>query len=285
MDKSILLKIVDFWQHIPESINPVFFKIGPVYIYYYGLMYLTAILVVYFLSLNRLKNENFSFSYSKATIENFFVWVIIGVLAGSRLGYVFFYNFGYYLKHPLEMLFPFSFNGGFHYIGISGMSYHGGLLGAIIAGAIFCRKFSIDFWNFSDFFLPLVPLGYTFGRIGNFINGELYGRPTEVFWGMYFPTDSTNLLRHPSQLYEAFFEGVLIFVVLWSIRKKSFSSGCMLAFYIFAYGFVRFFIEFYREPDPQLGLILGPFTMGQIFCFLMIIGGAVLCISRHRQKI
>jgi len=273
-----------WWQYIPQNIDPVFFKFGPIALHYYGLFYLMSILTVYALCLYRLKKENFTYSYSKATLENFFMWVVIGVLLGGRFGYVLFYNFAYFWRHPLEIMLPFSYEGGFHYTGISGMSYHGGLVGAVLAGVLFCRKYKIDFWNFSDFFIPAVPLGYTFGRLGNFFNSELYGRPTTVAWGMYFPTDPSQQLRHPSQLYEAFFEGILLFVIFWSLRKRSSCRGCLLPLYLIGYGLVRFCIEFYREPDPQLGLVLGQLTLGQIFCLLMVIAGIVILWARKLRQ-
>ncbi|MBN3039815.1 MAG: prolipoprotein diacylglyceryl transferase [Candidatus Omnitrophica bacterium] len=273
MEQELKNSIIDFWQHIPQNIDPVFLKIGPVQIYYYGLLYLLAIISVYLLSLYRLKKDNFYFSYSKAVVENFFIFIVIGVIVGSRFGYVLFYNFSYFIKRPLDIFFPFSFEGGLHYTGISGMSYHGGLIGAIAAGLVFCRRYKIDFIKFSDFIASVVPLGYTLGRLGNFVNGELFGRETSVFWGMYFSSDPSGSLRHPSQLYEALFEGIVLFFILWSIRSKGFARGKLLFFYIIGYGLVRFFIEFFRQPDEQLGYVLGPFTMGQVLCFLMVAAG------------
>jgi phosphatidylglycerol:prolipoprotein diacylglycerol transferase len=210
------------------------------------------------------------------------LWTILGLIVGARLGYVLFYNFSYYLSHPLEILLPFEFSGGIRFVGISGMSYHGGAIGVLLATLIFCRKRAISFWNILELFSPAVPLGYTFGRIGNFINGELYGRRTDVPWGMYFPLDSLHQLRHPSQLYEAFFEGLVLFAILWSIRRRSPFDGFLFAAYLFGYGFVRFFIEFFREPDVQLGLIFGGvFTMGQALCLLMMAAGVLIYFFRR----
>jgi phosphatidylglycerol:prolipoprotein diacylglycerol transferase len=163
------------------------------------------------------------------------------------------------------------------------MSYHGGAIGVLVVSLIFCRRYSIDFWNLADLFCPAVPLGYTFGRIGNFINGELFGRATDVPWGMFFPLDSSLQLRHPSQLYEAFFEGIVLFVLLWSIRKKSPFDGFLFSLYIIGYGVVRFFIEFFREPDGQLGFVLGGLTMGQLLCVLMILAGLGIFMLRKSQ--
>ncbi len=272
----------DFWQHLPEHISPTIFTIGQFQLRYYGLMYLIAFLIVYFLVLYRLKTEDFD--YEKGIIQDCFVWLILGLMIGARLGYVLFYNLEYYLSRPFEIVLPFSFEGGFHFTGLAGMSYHGGLVGVIITGIIFCAKNKINFWQLSDLFIPQIPLAYTFGRIGNFLNGELYGRVTDVPWGMYFPLDRTNQLRHPSQLYEAFFEGIFLFLILWRMRRKRFFSGFFLSLYLIGYGVVRFFIEFFREPDPQLGFIADFLTMGQILCLVMIFSGAGLLYYRSRIR-
>jgi phosphatidylglycerol:prolipoprotein diacylglycerol transferase len=272
-----------FWQHLPAHFRPYLFEIGSFQLRYYSLMYIVAFLLTYFLVSHRIKTERYP--YSMETIQNAFIWIITGLILGARLGYVLFYNFGYYLHHPLEILLPFDFNGGFRFVGISGMSYHGGAVGVLLAAVIFCRKYKIDFWNLADLVTPAVPLGYTFGRIGNFINGELYGRATTVPWGMYFPLDPSHQLRHPSQLYEAFFEGLFLFAILWGIRKKSPFDGFMLALYIAGYGFVRLVIEFFREPDAQLGFIFGPLTMGQLLCLFMILGGTAIYLIRKRATI
>ncbi|MDP1990584.1 MAG: prolipoprotein diacylglyceryl transferase [Syntrophales bacterium] len=266
------------WRTLPAQISPTLIEIGSFQLRYYSLMYLAAFACTYFLVMYRIKREGYP--YTADQIQDYFVWAILGVILGGRLGYVLFYNLDYYLQHPLEILFPFEFSGGFRFIGISGMSYHGGAIAILIASLIFCRRQKIDFWRFADLFCPAIPLGYTFGRIGNFINGELYGRATTAAWGMVFPLDPLHLLRHPSQLYEAFFEGIVLFAVLWLIRRKSPFDGALLAFYLIGYGAIRFFIEFFREPDVQLGLVLGPFTMGQLLCFLMIAVGALIYAVR-----
>jgi len=269
---------VIFWQHLPGMLRPYLFEIGSFQLRYYSLMYLVAFFLTYVLVSYRIKTERYP--YSMETIQNAFIWVITGLILGARLGYVLFYNLGYYLQHPLEILLPFSFSNGIHFVGISGMSYHGGAVGVIIAAVIFCRRYQIDFWNLSELIIPAIPLGYTFGRIGNFINGELYGRATTAPWGMYFPFDPTRQLRHPSQLYEAFFEGLFLFVILWSLRRKSPFDGFMLALYVAGYGIVRFFIEFYREPDQQLGFVLGPLSMGQVLCLAMVLIAAAVFVIR-----
>ena len=269
---------VNFWQHLPSRIDPNIFQIGSFQVRYYSLMYIVAFALTYFLVVYRLQKEKFP--YTRETIQDFMLWAIIGVILGGRLGYVLFYNFEYYLRHPSEIFLPFDFSHGIRFVGISGMSYHGGLVGLIAAAVIFCRKYRIAFWNMADLFAPAVPLGYTFGRIGNFINGELWGRATTVPWGMYFPLDGSGLLRHPSQLYEAFFEGVLLFAVLWGLREKRYFEGFFVALYVAGYGLVRFFIEFYREPDAQLGFVLGSLSMGQVLSLLMVMVGVVIAVMK-----
>ncbi|MDA8123681.1 MAG: prolipoprotein diacylglyceryl transferase [Deltaproteobacteria bacterium] len=276
-------QIIAWWQQLPYHMSPELFSCGALHLRYYGLMYLAALLSTYGLISYRLKTE--PFGYSADTIQGFLFWGMTGVLLGGRLGYVLFYNAGYYAHHPLEILLPWDFSQGMRFIGISGMSYHGGALGLIAAALLFCRRRRIDFWNFAELFAPAFPLGYTFGRIGNFINGELYGRSTSVPWGMYFPLDSSHLLRHPSQLYEALGEGILLFIILWSVRKRSPFDGFLLAVYLIGYGAVRFCIEFFREPDPQIGYLFSFFTMGQMLCIAMILLGAAVYEYRARTAV
>jgi phosphatidylglycerol:prolipoprotein diacylglycerol transferase len=263
-----------FWQHLPAHITPYLFSIGSFQLRYYSLMYIVAFVIVYFLVTYRIKNENFK--YTTEDIQDYLVWAMVGVLLGARLGDVLFYNLDYYLHHPLEIFLPFTFSGGIRFTGISGMAYHGGVIGVAIMTALFCRRRKFDFWKFVDLISPAIPLGYTFGRIGNFINGELFGRVTTVPWGMYFPLDPGGSLRHTSQLYEAFFEGIFLFAVLWALRRKALFDGALLGLYIFGYGFVRFMIEFFREPD----YMVGPISIGQFLCLLMMLVGTGLLIWR-----
>jgi phosphatidylglycerol:prolipoprotein diacylglycerol transferase len=267
------------WQHIPFHIHPNLFEFGAFQIRYYSVMYLVAFALTYILVLYRIRKEHYE--YSAETVQDYFVWAVLGLILGARLGYVLFYNLSYYLHHPLEIFLPFEFANGIRFVGISGMSYHGGAIGVLLSSLIFCRRHQIEFWRFADLFIPAIPLGYTFGRIGNFINGELYGRATTVPWGMIFPADSLQLIRHPSQLYEAFFEGLVLFAVLWMIRKKSPFDGFLLAFYVIGYGLVRFFIEFFREPDTQLGFVWASLSMGQVLCILMILAGLAVMMWRR----
>ncbi|MGP8152670.1 MAG: prolipoprotein diacylglyceryl transferase [Smithella sp.] len=270
--------LINTWQQLPSHISPALFSIGSFQLRYYSLMYLVAFAIVYFLTLYRIKYENYE--YAVETVQDYLVWAMLGLICGGRFGYALFYNFSYYFKHPLEIILPFDFSNGFKFVGLSGMSYHGGLVGIVIVTFLFCRKHKINVWHFVDMFCPAIPLGYTFGRIGNFINGELYGRVTTIPWGMYFPLDPTHSLRHPSQLYEAVFEGIVLFTLLWLIRKKKSFDGFLIGIYICGYGFVRFFIEFFREPDYQLGFVLGFMSMGQVLCMLMIMAGITILVWR-----
>ncbi|NTU93141.1 MAG: prolipoprotein diacylglyceryl transferase [Chlorobiaceae bacterium] len=269
-----------WWQHLPSQMNPVLLTVGPISIRWYGTMYIVAFAVVYLLSRYRIETEKLNFD--KTFPGDALTWAMAGVLLGGRIGYILFYGLNDFLANPLGSLFPFgSGNGTCSFSGISGMSYHGGLIGVAIALYVFSRKSGKGFFPTVDLFIPAVPLGYTFGRLGNFINGELYGRVTSSPVGMYFPLAAGTELRHPSQLYEALFEGVVLFALLWMIRRKAPWAGFLSGLYLFGYGFVRFFIEFFREPDAQLGLVFFSFSMGQVLCFLMMAAGiAILFATR-----
>jgi len=266
-----------WWQHIPSHLNPVFFHIGSFKLQYYGLMYVVAFVFTYLLAAYRIKREN-RWEMTIEHLQGLMTTMIVGLVVGARIGYVLIYNFGYYYRHPLEIFLPFSFVNGFHFTGITGMSYHGGLVGCILCFWWYNRKYGFSFRRIADLLTPCIPIGYTFGRIGNFINGELWGRITTAPIGMYFPDAPGHFLRHPSELYEAFGEGILLFVVLWSIRNRVKIPGAMLPIYLIGYGTVRFIIEYFRQPDVQMGFVLFSFTMGQVLCSLMILAGAGLLI-------
>lgn len=273
---------ITWWQHLPYDMNPIIFSVGPVAIRWYGTMYIIAFAIVWLLSKYRIATEKLPFD--KSFPGDALTWAMGGVLIGGRLGYILFYGFEWFLQDPIGTLLPLNFgNGTCAFAGITGMSFHGGLIGVALALWLFTRKHKVDFLKTVDLFIPALPLGYTFGRLGNFINGELYGRVTTSAIGMYFPAAPTVALRHPSQLYEAFFEGIVLFVILWSIRKKAPWPGFLSGLYLIGYGTVRFFIEFYREPDAQLGFVFLNFSMGQVLCFLMIAAGiGILVWSKQR---
>lgn len=269
-------ELINWWQHLPTHMNPVLFQIGGFRIQYYGLMYLIAFGVTYALVSYRINTEKDRFQISKEQNESLATHMILGVVIGGRLGYVLFYNLSYYARHPLEIIIPFDFSNGITFTGISGMSYHGGLMGVIFFSWLFAAKNKLKFKELADLYAPAAPLGYTFGRLGNFINGELYGRVTDSAVGMYFPIANDHQLRHPSQLYEAFFEGIFLFAILWAIKKRVRLKGAMLALYIIGYGSVRFFIEFFRQPDAHIGFVYLFFSAGQILCIFMILCGILM---------
>jgi phosphatidylglycerol:prolipoprotein diacylglycerol transferase len=270
------------WQHLPAKMSPVLFQIGPVKVQYYGLMYIVAFGITYMLVISHLKRQKGP-TISVEQVQNLFTAMIVGLMVGARFGYVIFYHFSYYLHHPLEVILPFSFSDGLTYTGIAGMSFHGGGIGITVAVWLYARKTKLGFLRLADLVAPNIPLGYTFGRIGNFINGELFGRVTEKPWGMYFPHAPTHALRHPSQLYEAFFEGIFLFGILWVLKSRVRTPGRMLALYLIGYGAIRFVIEFFRQPDAHLGFVLPGFSMGQILCVVMMLTGAG-CFMYSRQK-
>jgi phosphatidylglycerol:prolipoprotein diacylglycerol transferase len=183
----------------------------------------------------------------------------------------------------LEIVLPFRFDGGIQFTGIAGMSFHGGLIGVLLATWIYVRRHGPDYREVADLFAPAVPLGYAFGRLGNFINGELYGRVTTAPIGMHFPLATGPGLRHPSQLYEAFFEGLVLFAVLWGLRRRPLPRGAMLALYLVGYGVVRFVLEYFRQPDAHLGFVWTRFSMGQLLCLAMAGAGLVLYLYYRRR--
>jgi phosphatidylglycerol:prolipoprotein diacylglycerol transferase len=253
------------------DISPEIIRIGPVAIRWYGIMYLIGIALSYLLVKYQIKKRRQKTKVKKQTadsrlfsldIASLYQYLILGLLIGARLGYVIFYNLSYYLANPLEIFA----------IWLGGMSFHGGLIGSVIAGILFCRKMKINAWQVADLVIVTAPLGVAFGRIGNFINAELYGRVTNVPWAMIFP-DGGPLPRHPSQLYQFFLEGIALFIILWILKDKGFRPGIISALFVILYGVFRFFVEFFREPDPHLGFIVSFLTMGQILSGVMILLG------------
>lgn len=247
------------------NIDPILVELGPIRVSWYGLMYIFGFFASYLLVRHQMKRKDFEIS--RQEVENLYFYLIIGLMAGARLGYVLFYDLKMYLDEPLEILA----------IWHGGMSFHGGLIGVLIVGILFGWKNKKSFWKIADLVIVTVPIGLGLGRIGNFINGELYGRVTQVPWAMIFPKGG-SLPRHPSQLYESALEGGVLFLILWLIKDKKLPTGGLLALFLCLYGLFRFFVEFFREPDAQLGYLLGPFTMGQFLSAFMIVGGVFLMI-------
>jgi len=252
------------------NIDPILVDLGLIRVSWYGLMYVFGFIASYLLVRYQMKRKDFWIS--KLEVENLYFYFILGLVIGARLGYVLFYNLKDYLADPLEIFA----------IWHGGMSFHGGLIGVLIVGILFSWKNKKSFWKIADLFIVTAPIGLGLGRIGNFINGELYGRVTQVPWGMIFPK-ADSLPRHPSQLYESALEGCALFLILWFLKDRKFPTGGLLALFLSVYGIFRFFLEFFREPDPQLGFILGPFTMGQALSAFMIIGGILLFLYLRRK--
>lgn len=245
------------------DIDPVIFKIGPLSMRWYGLMYIFGFVSSYLLVIYQLKKK--ALKIDRAIIDDLFFYLILGLIVGARLGYVIFYNLGFYLQNPLEIFV----------IWRGGMSFHGGLIGAFIAGYIVMKRKKLNYLEIVDLIIPTCSIGIGFGRIGNFINGELFGKPASVPWAMVFPEGGTSP-RHPSQLYEMFFEGILLFCILWIYKDRKKRDGDVFALFLILYGLFRIFCELFREPDSQLGYIFGLLSMGQILSLCMIAAGVVL---------
>lgn len=263
----------------PE-IDPIIFSLGPLHVRWYGLMYVLGFTASYLLVKKQIKE--FSFEKLKTCFENLNIVLILCVIIGGRLGYVLFYNLPYYLENPLEI--PATWTGG--------MSFHGACLALFFGGYLYCRKAGLHFWKAADLYVVTFPLGLFFGRIGNFINGELFGRVTESPLGMIFPGGGP-LPRHPSQLYEAFLEGIVLFILLWSVRKKPWQKrprwphGSIFALFLIGYGIFRVGVENFRQPDQQLGFLFGGVTMGQLLSGIMFGCGVLLwakLVQAHRTE-
>ena len=245
--------------------DPVAFHIGSWPVYWYGLMYLFSFMIGWGLLSLRLRLRPQKITQEE--LSDIIFYAALGVILGGRIGYILFYDWQIFLSEPL-LIFQ---------IWKGGMSFHGGLLGVIFSLWFYCRKSGIPLLILTDFIAPIVPIGLAAGRIGNFINGELIGRVTHVPWGMIFPLGGA-LARHPSQLYEFLLEGVLLFAILWTYSRKSRPAGAISGSFLLFYGILRFSVEFFREPDPQIGYIAGWMTEGQILSIPMICAGAILIL-------
>lgn len=231
---------------------------------WYGLMYILGFFASYGLTVYQLRKDPKP-GISTEAIDDLFFYLIIGLIVGARVGYAVFYNLGFYIEKPLEVFMVWH----------GGMSFHGGLVGTFIAAAIIIVRKKLPFRATLDLIIPTAPIGICLGRLGNFINGELFGKQASVPWAMVFPQGGP-LPRHPSQLYEAFFEGLLLFVILWFYKDKKKRNGDVFAMFFILYGLFRTFCEFFRLPDSQLGYVLGPLSMGQVLSLIMVLIGVVL---------
>jgi phosphatidylglycerol:prolipoprotein diacylglycerol transferase len=241
--------------------DPVALQLGPISIHWYGLMYLIAFLSVLLLGKYRAKQQPGS-GWKASEMDDILFYGAMGVIIGGRLGYVLFYQPGYYLSHPLEIA----------YVWQGGMSFHGGFLGVLTAMMFYAKNTGKRWLAIMDFVAPLVPLGLGAGRLGNFINGELWGRPTDAPWGMVFP-QIDHLARHPSQLYQFALEGIVLFALLWLYSSKPRPVGAVSGLFLIGYGSFRFLVEFTREPDSFLGLLALNLSMGQWLSLPMIVVG------------
>jgi len=247
------------------QIDPVALAIGPLKIHWYGLMYLIGIGAAWLILSRRL--NRFDPTWTKEKLSDLVFWVAMGVIVGGRLGYVLFYDLSAYIANPL-LIFE---------VWKGGMAFHGGLIGVMLAVWGFGKRNGKSFFQIMDFIAPVVPIGLGAGRIGNFINAELWGKASDVPWAMIFPTDPQQLARHPSQLYQFALEGVALFLILWLYSRKPRPTMAVSGMFALFYGIFRFIVEFVRVPDAQLGyLAFGWVTMGQILCIPMIAGGLLL---------
>ena len=255
------------------QIDPVAIAIGPLKIHWYGLMYLIGIGGAWLLASRRV--QRFAPEWHKDKLSDLVFWVALGVILGGRLGYVLFYDFAAYLADPAKILRVWE----------GGMSFHGGLIGVLLAVWLFGRRNDKSFFALMDFIAPLVPIGLGAGRIGNFINAELWGKATDLPWAMIFPTDPAQLPRHPSQLYQFALEGVALFVILWLYTRKPRPVMSVSGLFAVCYGVFRFIVEFVRVPDAQLGyLAFGWLTMGQLLCIPMVLIGAGMMVWAYRRE-
>lgn len=254
------------------NIDPVAISIGPLSIHWYGLMYLIGFGLAYLCMVHRANKPDSG--WNKDQVADLLFYSAMGVVLGGRFGYVLFYNFDKFLSDPLWLFAVWE----------GGMSFHGGLLGVLVAVYLFGRRYGKTFYTVTDFGAPMVPLGLMTGRLGNFIGGELWGRVSDVPWAMVFPKGGP-LARHPSQLYEMFLEGIVLFIILWVYSRKPRPAMAVSGLFLIGYGAFRFAVEFVREPDSHIGFdLLGWMTRGQLLCVPMILFGTYLVVTAYRRQ-
>jgi len=251
-----------------HDLNPVLINFGVFEVRWYSLAYIFGILAGWWIAKKIIdfKIQNNTINFDSKIFDDLISYVIISIIVGGRLGYIIFYNLSYYLNNPLDVL----------KIWQGGMSFHGGLIGIILGTYLFSRKMKVNSFFFLDIIASVAPIGIFFGRIANFINGELYGKPTDLFWSVIFP-EIDKIPRHPSQLYEAALEGVVLFLILIKlIYKKSIKTGEVAAMFMILYGLFRVVSEQFREPDTHIGYLFNLFSMGSILSFFMILTGLII---------
>ncbi len=271
---------MEFWQNIYAQFDPVAFNLGSVAVHWYGIMYAAALLSAIFVAKWIIKKDNLPIK--SELFDSYIWWAEIGVILGARIGYVLFYDTHtmYYLTHPWQIFNPY-ING--VYAGISGMSYHGAFIGFILASYLFCKRNKVSFWFLADIAVLGVSAGYVLGRIGNFVNQELVGRVSDVPWAI----NVNGVLRHPSQLYEAVLEGLIVFIVLYFYRKRKSFDGELAIMYGVLYSIMRIVAEFFREPDLQLGFLYSNWlTMGILISMgsLIVSLGALFYIKGIKKS-
>lgn len=280
-------------MHIHPQFDPIAFQVGPLAVHWYGITYLVGFIL--FLVLGNYRAKHSQTFMTKELVDRYLMYAVLGVIIGGRLGYILFYKFSDYLANPVSML----------YVWQGGMSFHGGFIGVLLATWLFSRRIKQSFWSVTDFIAPLAPLGLACGRVGNFINGELWGRVTNpsAFWAMGFPQASVEdiafasqhpqwlpflneysmLPRHPSQLYQFALEGIALFLILWFYSTKPHHKGKVSAMFLIGYGSFRFIAEFAREPDSYLGLLAMNLSMGQWLSLPMIVFGIALFLWAQKH--
>ena len=259
-----------------HNLNPVLLELGPLQIRYYGLFYALGFVIAYFLISYLAKKK--ALPINKDDVADFLVYMVVGVVSGARLIYVLFYNMSFYIHNPLEIFAVWH----------GGLSFHGGLLGAIVATYLFCKRKKIEFYDIADIAVIPVALALALGRIGNFMNGELYGRLTDVAWCIDYSKNKfvENLpsgCRHPSQIY-ASIKDLAIFSILWAIKNKKLPKGYLFWTFVTLYGLFRTIIEFFRAPDEQIGFIFNYFTMGQLLSFPLFLLGVYMLFKLNKNK-
>jgi len=275
--------MIIWWQNLPQTIQPIAFTVGFISIYWYALFFIGGFFLSLSVAFFFIQRDHLSFPQEK--LVDLFLTLFLGAVIGAKVGYILLYNFPLFLSSPLAFLSPYDFERHL-WVGMAGMSFHGGLIGGILMLFFFTKKEKWSFWRTTDLISLVLPPALFFGRLGNFFNGELWGRTTEKVWGMFFSyAPSPYVLRHPSSLYESFFEGIVLFLVVIFVRKKMPFAGALSILFLALYADIRFVLEYLREPDPQIGLLVnGYFSLGQILSLLMFLFSLLLFLWLRKKN-